>query len=376
MQIIEGNSVFSGGDRHFERVEKILPTGFKWIPIKGKMETVIAAYKKAARQEIVIFASGDPFFFGFGNTLKRLLPKAKISCYPSFNSLQRLAHKKHLNYSDLHPVSLHGRPWKKLDEALISGKTLIGILTDQEHSPKKIAERLMRYGYSDYEMLIGEELDGENEKLSHFTLDKAINYDVQRLNCLILKCVSEKRKPLSFSDNTYRTLEGRPNMMTKQAIRLVTINALNLHQSKCFWDIGACSGAVAIEAKRHYPWITIHAIEKREECLDIIRENQRLHHTPGIEITIGDFFDCDLSKFDQPQSVFIGGHGGRLKELIPKVDSHLTNGGVIVMNTVLESSYLDFMETIEALRYSIVKEEKISINEHNTIHVLSAQKPL
>ncbi|HBK29516.1 MAG TPA: cobalamin biosynthesis bifunctional protein CbiET, partial [Parabacteroides sp.] len=48
-----------------------------------------------------------------------------------------------------------GRDWPAFDEALIRGETLIGVLTDRVHTPAVIAQRMLDYGYSNYEMLIG-----------------------------------------------------------------------------------------------------------------------------------------------------------------------------------------------------------------------------
>ncbi|MCH2232275.1 MAG: precorrin-6y C5,15-methyltransferase (decarboxylating) subunit CbiE [Crocinitomicaceae bacterium] len=375
-RVITSHSTFSGGDRHLERVQHMLPEKFEWIPIKGKMELVTNAYHEVNNNKIVVFASGDPFFFGFGNTLKRLLPNATIKPYPYFNSLQRLAHKTQLNYSHLHTISLHGRPWDELDEALISDQALIGILTDQKHGPKEIAERLLEYGYSNYEVIIGEELDGEKEKVTAFNLQDASNYDALPLNCLILRQVFQNDRPMSFPDRSYRTLKGRPNMITKQFIRAITLPGLQLHQANCFWDIGACTGSIAIEAKRNFPRVKTYAFEKREECRAIIADNMRSHQTPGIIPVIGDFFDQNLTTYDSPQAVFIGGHGGRLRELIEKINNYLDERGILVMNTVLESSYIDFIACTKELNYDLISADKVSINEHNPINVLVAQKTI
>lgn len=69
--------------------------------------------------------------FGFANTAMRKLPEAVVKVYPSFNSLQLLAHKALLPYHDMRTIS-DWQTVESLDEALISGETLIGSLTDRE----------------------------------------------------------------------------------------------------------------------------------------------------------------------------------------------------------------------------------------------------
>lgn len=45
-------------------------------------------------------------------------------------------------------------------------------------------------------------------------------------------------------------------------------------------------------------------------------ENCRRFGTPGIEAIIGDFLSVDLSALEAPDAIFIGGHGGKLVEIL------------------------------------------------------------
>lgn len=102
------------------------------------------------------FASGDPLFFGFANTIQREIPDVEMQVFPYFNSLQLLAHRLLMPYQGVHVVSLTGRPWLKFDEALIIGYDMVGVLTDNRvHTPSAIAQRMLEYGYDNYEMYVG-----------------------------------------------------------------------------------------------------------------------------------------------------------------------------------------------------------------------------
>ena len=120
-EAIASHRVFSGGRRHHEIVKDALPETHEWIDITVPIDTVFKKYDEID-ETIVVFASGDPLFFGFANTIKRLIPDAQITLYPSFNSLQMLAHRMVLPYHDMKIVSLTGRPWQELDAALIRGE--------------------------------------------------------------------------------------------------------------------------------------------------------------------------------------------------------------------------------------------------------------
>ena len=93
MEVIRKGKVFSGGKRHHEIVAPLLPQDAKWIDITVPLDAVFEQYQntsrlwKGDRGEVVVFASGDPLFFGFANTIKRKMPEADIVVYPTFNSL-------------------------------------------------------------------------------------------------------------------------------------------------------------------------------------------------------------------------------------------------------------------------------------------------
>ena len=122
LEVIRQGKVFSGGKRHHEIVAPLLPPDAQWIDITVPLDAVFDQYL-ALSSTITVFASGDPLFFGFANTIKRKMPEAEIVVYPTFNSLQMLAHRLVMPYHDMRIVSLTGRPWPEFDKALIEGAT-------------------------------------------------------------------------------------------------------------------------------------------------------------------------------------------------------------------------------------------------------------
>jgi len=371
LELIHESIVFSGGKRHYKLVRSYLPKNHIWIEISGKMGELIKQYN-TFDTSIVVFASGDPFFYGFGNTLQRLLPDAELKAFPYFNSIQLLCHKTQTNYNTLKAVSVHGRDWSALDEALINRNELIGILTDNKKTPSEIAKRMLQYGFDNYSITIGEALDGNEEHIEQLNLVTCSNKTHDNLNCVLLKQTVTKDKPFGIPDASFIPLRNRANMITKMPIRLSTINALQLQSKAVFWDIGSCTGSVAIEAKQHFPHLKIIAFEKRTECTDIIQQNTERFSTPGIAIIIDDFFNLNLKGFEIPDVVFIGGHGGRLKELIHLI--HQLNSSVrIVTNAVKESSTHIFIEELSKLNNTI-NTVVIQVNEHNKISIHTAEQ--
>ena len=452
MEIIKNGRVFSGGKRHHEIVASSLPEGAEWIDITVPLEEVFEKYKRPTPPDghpsrkggeasaemdrekeslplrgdlegssIIVFASGDPLFFGFANTLRREFPEAEIQVFPTFNSLQMLAHRLVMPYHDMRIVSLTGRPWHEFDRALIERAPKIGILTDREHTPAAIAQRMLEYGYTAYTMSVGERLGNpQEERVTTLTLEEATKQEFAMPNCVILegnrslpnrttgvfrvatKCGNGPTKGSEFpirdggqgggrvrsfgiQDTSFALLDGREKMITKMPIRLLALQALNLPHRHVFWDIGACTGCVSIEACLLFPHLHIEAFEIRPECEAIITENARKFGALGIEVHIGDFLDSPRRE-SAPDAVFIGGHGGKLKEIMAKVVNVLAPGGVIVFNSVTSpivasmtdrpSSRQLWDEACAELGLQQEPPLRIQLNDYNPIEILKATSSL
>ena len=392
MEIIKIGKIFSGGKRHHEIVAPLLPADAQWIDITVPLDAVFEQYQLTPNTHhpspIIVFASGDPLFFGFANTIRRKMPEADIVVYPTFNSLQMLAHRLVMPYHDMRIVSLTGRPWPEFDRALIERVAKIGILTDKEHTPAAIAQRMLEYGYSGYTMYVGEHLGNPSlEKVSTHSLEEAAQRDFSMPNCVIMEANSsifnlQSSLPFGIPDSDFTLLDGREKMITKMPIRLLTLQALELPKRHVFWDIGFCTGSVSIETRLQFPHLQVEAFEIRPECEAIIHENMRRLGAPGIDIHMGDFLETDISTLPRPDAVFIGGHGGRLKEIIRKILTVVTPDGVIVFNSVTSpvvaqmtdrpSSRQQWDEACEELHLRQTKPTKIVLDDYNPIEILRA----
>ena len=370
--VIDAGRVFSGGKRHHEIVAPLLPEGAQWIDITVPLEAVFEQY--AGHPEVVVFASGDPLFFGFANTLRRELPEAEITVFPSFNSLQLLAHRMQLPYADMRTVSLTGRPWDAFDRALIEGERLIGALTDRHKTPAMIACRMLDYGYDNYRMTVGECLGNrETERVRMLPLAEAADAEYAFPNCLILEQTRPRPHPFGLPEHDFALLDGRVNMITKMPIRLLTLSQLDLSGRTSFWDIGFCTGSVSIEARLQFPQLRVTSFEIREAGRELMERNARKFGAPGINAVIGDFLDADLGGLPAPDAVFIGGHGGRLVEMLRRIDSVLLPGGVIVFNAVSEQSQALFREAVAAVGRRITGSMHVAVNQFNPIEIIRAE---
>ncbi|MDE6561035.1 MAG: precorrin-6y C5,15-methyltransferase (decarboxylating) subunit CbiE [Muribaculaceae bacterium] len=371
-ELIASGHVFSGGRRHHEIVKDLLPEGCVWIDIVVPLEKVWVEYSHYSK--IVVFASGDPLFYGFAATLSREFPDCRMKVYPAFNSLQMLAHRMLVPYADMVNISVTGRPWKGLDSAVIRQCPLIGVLTDHKKGPAEIAGRLLEYGYDNYMMTVGENLGNESEELVRsFSLEEAYGKTFSHPNCVILTKKYSRKRYFGIPESEFYHLEGRRNMITKMPIRLLTLSMLDLYERHTLWDIGFCTGSVSIEAKLQFPSLEVVAFERREESRELLVKNCRKFGAPGITGVIGDFMNCDISRYPSPDAVFIGGHGGRLEEMVCRIYKVLNKGGVLVFNSVSAESCHVFRNAVEACGGVIEAEHILILDDHNPITILKAK---
>jgi len=240
-------------------------------------------------------------------------------------------------------------------------------------------------------MHVGEHLGNpELEKVTSLSLEEASERDFSMPNCLILAAANSSFFILHSSfkyglpDSEFTLLDGREKMITKMPIRLLTLQALELPKRRVFWDIGFCTGSVSIEAKLQFPHLQIEAFEIRPECEAIIKENARRFGAPGINIHMGDFLESPLLSREGlgvglPDAVFIGGHGGQLKEIMEKVLTVLAPDGVIVFNSVTSPKVSTNSRQLwdEACKELNLRQEaplRIQLKDFNPIEILKCKR--
>ena len=375
LDAISKAKVFSGGKRHHEIMKGLLPNDYKWIDITVPLAKVFEQYRETFNSQfIVVFASGDPLFFGFANTILREMPDAEIQLFPSFNSLQTLAHRILMPYQDMRIVSLTGRPWHEFDKALIERAPKMGVLTDNKvHTPNSIAQRMLEYGYDQYIMWVGEHLGNPSEeRITKLSLSEAAQQNFGNPNCLILQAENTRPKVFGIPDEQFAILEGRPKMITKAPIRLLSLQALDLYQKHTFWDIGFCTGSVSIEAKLQFPHLQIVSFEVREEGKELMQINSQRFGTPGITTIIGDFLTQDLKSLPRPDAVFIGGHNGQLSLMLERIKQVLLPEGCVVFNSVSQESQQTFKQEASKQGFTLQPSLHIALNDYNPIEIIKA----
>ena len=163
--------------------------------------------------------------------------------------------------------------------------------------------------------------------------------------------------------------------MTKEDIRTLSIVKMNLKDDSIVLDVGSGSGSITVQAAKIAKDGKVLAIEKDEEAYNITESNVQKFECHNVKIikkeaskVLDNLVSGDL-KFD---SVFIGGSGGHLEEILIKVDSILNENGTIVMNFITLDNAYKAIEAIKKLNYKLeVSLINISKNRENTLMMIA-----
>ncbi len=332
--IVEQATVLVGSERQLSYFPN---TTAKQILLGNFKETIaqIQSYFQA-QEQIVILTSGDPLFFGLGRLLLEHFPPHQLVFYPHLSSLQLAFNRVKIPWQDATLISAHGRNTEALIKALQRGDEKIGILTDYQNSPSAIAQLMTALDLPyRYQFWVCENLEGEEENCQCFDVETVKNRQFSFLNVVILLREAspipdvETLPQLGLSDEVFLSFPDRPGLMTKREIRALILAELALQPKQIIWDIGAGTGAVAIEIARLFPTSQIYAIEQTAMGVSLIQQNcQRLNVTNVAAIQ--GKVPTTVPNSAPPQRIFIGGTGGNLTEILDECQKQLATGGKLV----------------------------------------------
>ncbi len=335
LQRINAADVLVGGDR----LLSLFPdhAGVK-IPIRSPLDGVMAKIDAQLKlnRRVVVAAEGDPGFFGIGKRLVDVFGEENVIIYPNVSTLQAAAAKLKIPWHDMKTVSLHGRgELQPLFRTLVRNDR-VGVFTDPQFHPGKVAEELLHRGVDTFRMHVFEDLGSELEKTACFDLKEATEEVFSPLNFIILDRIEQPEISLSLGldDDLYAHQKG---LITKKEIRAVALSILEIAPNHTVWDLGAGCGSVAIESSVLAYEGRVLAIEKDPERFRQIRENIRRTGAFGVEAIQGEMPEC-LQSLPDPDRVFMGGGIGKNNRVLEEVGRRLTPGGRIVLNLVLMGS--------------------------------------
>ncbi len=310
---------------------------------ESKSNIDLINWLKSNDNDVILISRGDPLWFGIGRILINNFPNKELLFYPGKTSLQLAFSRLKKSWQDVKAVSIHGRETNELIKLLKLKEKGIAILTD----PKNNNLELIRQNLKEldlenyYEFWLCEEIGSQNEKIRLISHQESFPIEISELNIVILlkKEINSSIKNLplfGISDNTFKTFNDRPNLLTKREIRIQLLADLELPEFGTILDIGSGSGTIGLEALRLRPKLKLISIDKRFGSQLLVKENaKRLEVSPikVIESDIKQFLNNDLHNiFSDSNRVIIGGCDKDTKiKVIEAISKFLKKGDIIVL---------------------------------------------
>ncbi len=341
-EILTNCKMIVGGDRLLEYVQGYSGKMCSITPLAKALEAIHATLPHG---NVGVLASGDPLFYGIGKRLLQEFMSTNICFFPALSSLQEASARFKLSWDDAEIISLHGRRRNHLAGLLLMHSKSF-VFTDREHAPNILASEIIAYCETIEEkdllhrcrMLVAENIGSSEEKISQGSLEEIAGRVFSDLNVVcILVPEGEPCGRLGLSEAEIAHSRG---LITKNEVRAVTLHSLRLPKTGVFWDVGAGSGSISIEAARMNPELTVYAIERKGEELFNIKKNIRSHRCYNVIPVVGEAPVATKSLPD-PDVVFVGGSGGHLGKIITETVKRLAKGGRLVVNGVIERTVLE-----------------------------------
>ncbi|MBI3453831.1 MAG: precorrin-6y C5,15-methyltransferase (decarboxylating) subunit CbiE [Rhodospirillales bacterium] len=328
-KLIDEAEVLIGGARHLAMAPPSPAERLTWAtPLTDTVSAIAARRGK----RVAVLATGDPMWFGIGVTLARRFPRAEMIVLPHISAFTLAAAHMGWPLADLELVSLHGRPLDLLALHLAPGARLLA-LSENGDTPASVARFLVARGWGPSALTVLEHLGGPNERRIDGTAEEWRAPRTQDLNTIAIECrPGPGARILSRAPGLPDDAFVHDGQLTKREIRAATLAALAPLPGQLLWDVGAGSGAVAIEWMRAARGARAVAVERDADRRAFIAKNAAALGVPKLAIVAGDA-PAALAGLAPPDAVFVGG-GLSTPGLVEACWTALAPGGRLVANAV------------------------------------------
>ena len=291
------------------------------------------------RKRMAIVATGDPLFYGTARYLCEKVGAEHFDVLPHVSSMQLAFARIKESWEDAYLTDLSA---KSLDDVLDKVRTAetVGLFTSEAYHPARVARELLARGIDYFTAFVCENLGGKDERITRGELSDLLDMRFDPLNILILRRkpnrpdrqrASPKLRRFGNPDDVFAQTRPKSGLITQAEVRAVALAQLDLHPGHVFWDVGAGSGSVAIEAAALVAPGPSYAIEQDSADYHLIVANAREFGVTNVKPVFGTApaVFADLPAAD---AIFVGGNGGEVANLLEACHAALRPGGRLVTN--------------------------------------------
>ncbi len=323
MTAMSAAAVLVGSARH---LAEVVNDGAERRLISGPLTALLDAIETDAEtgRSVCVLASGDPGFFGIVRALAGRLGRQRLVIYPAPSSVALAAAKLGIPWDDLTVVSAHGRDLDAAVNEIVRAER-VAVLTAPATPPEAIGRALLKAGATFEHVAVCSYLGSSGEQIVRTTLAGLADGSFDGLSVVVLERDRPTLAPTLRWGRTTSVFDHRAGMITKPEVRIVALARLDLPTSGVFWDVGAGSGSIAVEAAALAPALQVLAVEQRQADADRIQANAATLDV-AVRVVIGSAPGV-LEQLPDPDRVFVGGGG---IDVLDAVLRRLRPGGLVV----------------------------------------------
>ena len=295
----------------------------------------IAAYlcEHPLLTRVAVVFSGDVGFYSgadsFGECLACGEKNWNVSRIAGISSVNYFAAKLGVAWQDVKLCSVHGRDTDLLKQ-ITENKKVFSLFNGGEQLTE-LAGQLHSNGLDHVRLSVGFDLGYETEEIWWESVSEFLSRPVRTGLCVALfeNVDANNQKSVGTGDVSLQKGNGRPTTgnlpdalfergavpLSKEEIRAVALSKLRLTADAICYDIGAGTGGMTMDIARYVPDGTVIAFERNEEACELIRANAARLSAGQVTVVQGSAPEI-LEGYEMPTHAFIGGSGGRLREIV------------------------------------------------------------
>jgi len=307
--------------------------------VGADLDEVLTQFEQSADQKLVLLAEGDPLFYGVARFVCDRLGKERFEVIPHVSSMQLAFARVKESWEEAYLTNLANQNLEHVVQQIRTAEK-VGLFTTETCPPSQIAQALLNHGIDYFTAYVCENLGSPDERVTTAPLSEIVKQEFSSLNVLIL--VRQPEVPDRAIEASSRRLFGNPDEMFLQSrpkrglltpveVRAIALAHMDIRPKSTVWDVGAGSGAVAIEAAQMASQGVVYAIEMTPEDYELILANAERFGVGNLKAILGRAPEA-WDKLNEPDCIFIGGTGRTVPQMVASAAEQLCPGGRLVAN--------------------------------------------
>ena len=334
-----------------------LPESTESMAVGGDLEELLTLIQQHRHRQFVLLSTGDPLFYGVARYLCDRLGKDQFDVIPHVSSMQLAFARVKESWDDAFLVNVATQPLDRIvEKARLAEK--VGLFTNDEVTPRHVAQALLDAEIDYFSAYVCENLGSPDECVTHGSLADVSQQEFGPLNVMVL--VRKPMVPDRPTELAGKRLFGNPDemflqsvpkrgLLTPMEVRVVALAEMDLGPASIVWDVGAGSGAVAVEAARIVTDGHVYAIEMDPQDHQLLTANaERFGVGDSLQPVLGQAPDAWESLPD-PDAIFVGGTGRSVGNIVQLAAQRLKVGGRMVVNVGSVDNILAVQQSLDAL---------------------------